>query len=49
VQYVIGCFNRGLCLESFVSDRAVVEKTLDRFVDILEIYVRASRRNRIER
>jgi AcrR family transcriptional regulator len=49
VQYVIGCFIRGLCLESFVSDRAVVEKTLDRFVDILEIYVRASRRNRIER
>jgi hypothetical protein len=38
---VIGCFIRGLCLESFVSDLAVVEKTFNRFVDILEIYVRA--------
>jgi AcrR family transcriptional regulator len=48
MQYVIGCFMRGLCLESFVSDLALVEKTFDQFVDILEIYVRTSRRNRIE-
>lgn len=39
VQYVIGCFLRGLCLESFVSDPPLVEKIFDRFVDILEVYL----------
>jgi AcrR family transcriptional regulator len=42
IQYVIGCFMRGLCLESFVSDPPLVEKTFDRFVDILGVYVHAS-------
>lgn len=46
IQYVIGCFIRGLCLESFVSNPSLVEKTFDRFVDILEIYLQASRRDR---
>jgi AcrR family transcriptional regulator len=40
VQYVIGCFIRGLCLESFVSDPSLVEKIFDRFVDILYVYLR---------
>ena len=43
VQYVIGCFIRGLCLESFVSDAALVEKIFDRFVDILTVYLRKTR------
>jgi AcrR family transcriptional regulator len=43
VQYVIGCFIRGLCLESFVSDAALVEKIFDRFVDILDVYLRKTR------
>src|SRR5580658_11045230 len=46
IQYVIGCFIRGLCLESFVSEPRLVEKIFDRFVDILEIYLQASRRDR---
>jgi AcrR family transcriptional regulator len=45
IQYVIGCFMRGLCLESFVSDTDVVEKTFERFVAILEIYLKANRRD----
>jgi AcrR family transcriptional regulator len=43
LQYVIGCFIRGLCLESFVSDAALVEKIFDRFVDILTVYLRKAR------
>lgn len=48
IQYVIGCFIRGLCLESFVSDERVVEKAFDRFVEILEVYLQASRKDRTE-
>jgi hypothetical protein len=43
LQYVIGCFIRVLCLESFVSDAALVEKIFDRFVDILTVYLRKAR------
>ena len=43
LQYVIGCFIRGLCLESFSSDPPLIEKIFDRFVDILEAYLRAAR------
>jgi AcrR family transcriptional regulator len=43
IQYVIGCFIRGLCLESFVSDSPLVEETFDRFVEMLEVYLQASR------
>jgi AcrR family transcriptional regulator len=42
IQYVIGCFIRGLCLESFVSDSPLVEKTFDRFVEMLEVYLQAT-------
>ncbi len=41
VQYVIGCFIRGLCLEAFVTDGPLVEQILGQFVDILETYVDA--------
>jgi AcrR family transcriptional regulator len=44
IQYVIGCFLRGLCLESFVSNVDVVEKTFDQFVCILEAYLKPQRR-----
>jgi AcrR family transcriptional regulator len=43
LQYVIGCFIRGLCLESFVSAPPLVENIFDRFVDILEVYLRTAR------
>jgi AcrR family transcriptional regulator len=43
VQYVIGCFMRGLCLESFVSAPPLVENIFDCFVDILEVYLRTAR------
>jgi hypothetical protein len=43
VQYVIGCFIRGLCLESFVSDPSLVENIFDHLVDILEVYLRTAR------
>jgi AcrR family transcriptional regulator len=49
IQYVIGCFIRGLCLESFVSEPRLVEKIFDRFVDILEIYLQVRRRDRRDR
>ncbi|MGB6306962.1 MAG: TetR/AcrR family transcriptional regulator [Steroidobacteraceae bacterium] len=41
VQYVIGCFLRGLCLESFVSEPALVKEIFERFTDILETYLRS--------
>jgi len=47
VQYTIGCFLRGLCLESFVSEPELVGRIFDRFVQILEVYLRESRRTRI--
>lgn len=43
LQYVIGCFLRGLCLEAFVSDVELVQKTFAQFADILEIYLTAGR------
>ena len=45
VQYVIGCFIRGLCLESFVSTPPLTKRIFDCFVDILEAYLRTSRSN----
>jgi hypothetical protein len=46
VQYLIGCFIRGLCLESFVSEATLVKKIFDRFVDLLDVYLRESARSR---
>jgi AcrR family transcriptional regulator len=43
LQYVIGCFIRGLCLESFVSEPPLLEQIFDQFVDILEAYLRKPR------
>lgn len=40
LQYVIGCFLRGLCLESFVSEPGIVDKAFDQFVKILQAYLR---------
>ena len=39
VQYVIGCFLRGLCLEAIVTDKPLVDKIFDQFVDILARYL----------
>ena len=44
LQYVIGCFLRGLCLESFVSDPTLVERIFDQFVRMLEAYLSAPSR-----
>ena len=41
MQYVIGCFIRGLCLESFVSEPQLVENIFDQFVKVLEAYLKA--------
>ncbi|MBN8886483.1 MAG: TetR/AcrR family transcriptional regulator [Rudaea sp.] len=39
VQYVIGCFLRGLCLEAIVTEKPLVDKIFDQFVEILEAYL----------
>ncbi len=39
VQYVIGCFLRGLCLEAIVTDKPLVDKIFDQFVELLQSYL----------
>jgi AcrR family transcriptional regulator len=39
IQYVIGCFLRGLCLESIVNEPRVVRSILERFSAMLQAYV----------
>lgn len=39
VQYVIGCFLRGLCLEAIVTEKPLVDKIFDQFVDVLQSYL----------
>lgn len=46
VQYVIGCFARGLCLEGVVNKPAVVERIFEEFTGILESYARELSRRR---
>jgi len=38
IPYVIGCFIRGLCLESIVNDERIVNGAFDQFVTLLEHY-----------
>jgi len=40
IQYVVGCFARGLCLEAIVNKPAVVERTFEQFAAMLESHAR---------
>ncbi|HEY0342526.1 MAG TPA: TetR/AcrR family transcriptional regulator [Steroidobacteraceae bacterium] len=44
VQYVVGCFARGLCLEAIVNKPAVVERIFEQFAAMLESHARELRR-----
>jgi AcrR family transcriptional regulator len=45
IQYVVGCFARGLCLEAIVNKPAVVERIFEQFATMLESHSRGLRRN----
>jgi hypothetical protein len=46
VQYVIGCFARGLCLEAIVNKPEVVERVFEQFVAMLNSHARELHRPR---
>ena len=40
VQYVLGCFIRGLCLEAIVNPESLTDEIFDEFVNIISAYAK---------
>jgi hypothetical protein len=42
IQYVTGCFIRGLCLEAIVNPESLTDEIFDEFVKIIESYAESA-------